>query len=1066
MAGSRGSRVRVYFDGDTSGLDRATRSATGDIAKLTKAQEAQARALRAAGNSYTEIAKKIGVSDRAVRQFITDGERQSSTAGRLGRSSQTAAKHTSVLGGATSRLSGALKLAAFTAGSAVAAYVGISQVVGAISATEDLAKATLNLHKTFGLAIKSASEWAAVAASRGIDSKQLGMAFKALAAQFTAAGSASGKAAVNSKALASAQQGLKSSTEALKSAETGAVQAEQNLVRARKDAAQQIRQDQISAIDQLHSAQEGLTAANYAARQAEKSLRDARKAAAQAIIDEQNAAADAALGHQGAVLDLQQAQLNLAQVQKDPAATALDLAQAQLAVAEAQQRVKESQIEQSRAQKDSNKAQKQGVDQNPDVLSALHSQKEAAQAVRDAQHQLAQAQLAYNKAQKESIEQSSSVISAERGIARANEQVARAQEKVALAHKKVRDAQGAGNQSTNATVRMLHQLGFTHADIQKAMHNTEFAISKLAEGFGNLPPGVNKAAFAAKLFGRGWQTIFPIIRDGRKEMENQLKLADKYGATFSGKPLNSINDLIKAQRELKLAQIGMQIQFTEHVAPALIDAAKWFANLIRKTEHGKGALADTARLVGTVSDAIKVAVGWTRQAVQDVSAFFDRLGHNDEVKNTAQALKILAGVVKDSLIFAFKQWRSIVDTVVPHVMGVLQGISDWVRGWVEILAAVITGHWGRAWDGVKKVLKGAVEGIRNYLVGILALTRNLLGKVLDLWKGIAERVGKAALDLGKGAFDGVKNGVSGLASMVGGFVGAIPDTIKNLGDTVGTAAFNLGKKILSRMGDGISAVATAVTGTIKSTVKGVINAAIDIVNKFIKAWDKLSFHIPGVSILGQHIGDTTVGVPHVDPINPLARGAMVSEATLALLGEAGREYVIPVTGPNAQRGRELLPQAAADLGMQAFAAGGAVGRAHQRNHNRHAHHNGDPAGPGKHWFWVGTNQHGWWTKVPDVPDDPAAGGDTGGGDAGGTDTTPPEITPEQQALIDAQTAAAEAIQSLHDEQARNNARWWAVYNNEKDVIAMGIAAIANGHIGAGAGLKRQTPAAAGSFSRY
>jgi hypothetical protein len=54
-----------------------------------------------------------------------------------------------------------------------------------------LAKTTLQLSKNFGLTTKQASEWAAVAKTRGVDGKQLTMGFKSLSTAIRGAGEGS-----------------------------------------------------------------------------------------------------------------------------------------------------------------------------------------------------------------------------------------------------------------------------------------------------------------------------------------------------------------------------------------------------------------------------------------------------------------------------------------------------------------------------------------------------------------------------------------------------------------------------------------------------------------------------------------------------------------------------------------------------------------------------------------------------------------------------------------------------------------------------------------------------------
>jgi hypothetical protein len=113
------------------------------------------------------------------------------------------------------------------------------------------------------------------------------------------------------------------------------------------------------------------------------------------------------------------------------------------------------------------------------------------------------------------------------------------------------------------------KLGITQKDIIEGTRDFDGFLGKVARGFGNLRGGVDRAALAQKLFGRNSKDLVSVFSQGNKSLQDQLKLADKYHITFGGKSVKSIKDLIAVERELKFAQLGLQVQFTQLVAPAL-----------------------------------------------------------------------------------------------------------------------------------------------------------------------------------------------------------------------------------------------------------------------------------------------------------------------------------------------------------------------------------------------------------------------------------------------------------------------------------------------------------------
>jgi hypothetical protein len=87
----------------------------------------------------------------------------------------------------------------------------------------------------------------------------------------------------------------------------------------------------------------------------------------------------------------------------------------------------------------------------------------------------------------------------------------------------------------------------------------------------------------------------------------------------------------------------------------------------------------------------------------------------------------------------------------------------------------------------------------------------------------------------------------------------------------------------------------ALPGKIKAVLKGLWDPIWTgfkyVINKVIGLWNRVAkIHLPGFSIGGKQIG----GGPILPPIPALAAGGIVTRPTLALLGEAGPEAVVPL----------------------------------------------------------------------------------------------------------------------------------------------------------------------------
>jgi hypothetical protein len=147
-------------------FDRAVAAAKRSVDSMTAGQMKQAAAMKKAGVATADIAKKLGVSEKAAKDYA--------------RSQDKARQSTEKFGKATKTAGGQMKTAVRYAIGLAAAYVGIGQAKAAITTTLEFNKAVQGLNRNLGLTVEQASRWATVAKARDIDTKSLVMSFTAL----------------------------------------------------------------------------------------------------------------------------------------------------------------------------------------------------------------------------------------------------------------------------------------------------------------------------------------------------------------------------------------------------------------------------------------------------------------------------------------------------------------------------------------------------------------------------------------------------------------------------------------------------------------------------------------------------------------------------------------------------------------------------------------------------------------------------------------------------------------------------------------------------------------------
>ena len=162
----------------------------------------------------------------------------------------------------------------------------------------------------------------------------------------------------------------------------------------------------------------------------------------------------------------------------------------------------------------------------------------------------------------------------------------------------------------------------------------------------------------------------------------------------------------------------------------------------------------------------------------------------------------------------------------------------------------MSSKFGTAWQGIKNAFSPFVAYFRQCwetVKGIFSVVKNVLtGNFSAAWEGI------------KGIFSGWANFFSGLWNSI--------------------------KQIFSKVG---TAIASGIKNAVSSAVNAVLRTAANIINGFISAINfaiGIINKIPGVNISKLN----KLEVPE------MAKGGIVDSATLAVVGEQGKEAVVPL----------------------------------------------------------------------------------------------------------------------------------------------------------------------------
>ena len=423
----------------------------------------------------------------------------------------------------------------------------------------------------------------------------------------------------------------------------------------------------------------------------------------------------------------------------------------------------------------------------------------------------------------------------------------------------------------------------TLSDIAPIFESAEQAINDMSDSISRvydnyIRPSIESSTKAisgfVSVFVKGWNNhIQPVIK------KIGQGFADTIGKHIS--PLiQKILDMVASFQEMSqvinayLAPVISFIveQLTKVLAPTLEYIGEVFRVLFNTAADILGGIADFVKGVFDIITGILTS---------DMDKIFDGFTETGDA-----IMNILSTILTGLLDLTVAVLKVIWDTIV----AIFQGIWDGIVSIFSPVAEWFAGVFQAAWDGIVAIFTGlgtwfsarwtevttALSNIGtwftdmfqkawNGLTGIFANIGTWFG---ERWNDVTNALANVATWFGS-IFSSAYNAVVNAFSSIGGFFSGVWSTVKSI-------FVNAGQAVGSAVGGAFRSAVNAVLGTIENVVNGfisMINGVIGMINK-----------IPGVSLGG--IG--YVSLPR------LARGGIVDSPTVAMIGEAGKEVVMPL----------------------------------------------------------------------------------------------------------------------------------------------------------------------------
>lgn len=278
-------------------------------------------------------------------------------------------------------------------------------------------------------------------------------------------------------------------------------------------------------------------------------------------------------------------------------------------------------------------------------------------------------------------------------------------------------------------------------------------------------------------------------------------------------------------------------------------------------------------------------------------------------------------------VLLYQNW----DTVVEFAKTAWQGLCDFISGICQAIGEFFSGLWTKlqeifepigqwfsekfqqAWDAIVNIFSGigdwfsgVFQGAWDAIVNIFTPIGSWFGeRWADVTSALAN-IGAWFTDMFEKAWTGLTNIFSKLGSWFGERWNDVTNALANVSSWFGnmfTSAYNAVKNAFSSIGSFFSGVwdtvksifvnagqmvGSAVGGAFRSAVNAVLGTIENVVNGFIGMINGVLDTVRGLPGLGWVGSVGYVSLPR------LARGGIVDSPTVAMIGEAGKEAVVPL----------------------------------------------------------------------------------------------------------------------------------------------------------------------------
>ena len=375
----------------------------------------------------------------------------------------------------------------------------------------------------------------------------------------------------------------------------------------------------------------------------------------------------------------------------------------------------------------------------------------------------------------------------------------------------------------------FQKLGISQEEV--ASLSQEELFEKTVKGLSSMEQGTERAALASQLLGRAGADMGPLLNEGSKAIEEQMKIAETYGMVMPDAAVKAGAAFKDSVTTMQMTFTGMKNRMMGEFLPALTQVtdglAKLFAGDMSGTEELSNGVSEMVNKISEVVPKIMEVGGSILEAL--ATAILDNLPTLIPVFT-----QIILSIVEYLINAAPQLINAGLQLLTALGQGIIQNLPTIIQAAVKLIQTLITGI-GQA---LPQLINGAGMIITELANGLSQALPTLIPAVVEVVLAIVE----ALIDNIDVVIDA---GIQIIMAIADGLIQALPILIEKIPVIISklfnalvqnapkllSAGIQLIGKLAAGIGAAVGQVISAAGRVIKSLVSGIAKGASQMLAK-------------------------------------------------------------------------------------------------------------------------------------------------------------------------------------------------------------------------------------------